>query len=395
MRTKSPVIYIAGIIACIAVILMASIVGNRKDGDAEPGNAETPEMTPSVESGTTEAGGEQIVYSFEYASESNFGEASEGNPVFDISNDIYSNAGTIGCATKTGGYVSAGIVSDADGRLILNPVYSPADDELIPWLDRTQFAFYITCSRGAVEYSYKVAGTYDGSENYTHDSLYITDRCYDSCVPADYVSDDDYGIAWTDTEYAQGASLSDEVLFSMRIIRIGDGTLMDIVHFTVKPDGTGTYALSEMHRGDVLVENELSEADRARMLQLAKEFLSDPERGQSLSLPVDDWDSALGEAIVEKVETPYFPRLLDAEGLTANAGKYVGCDIYAVNLPYAGLGFVTIYISTEMQLMGFTEPIAPGDDAPVYEVFGYDPFNPQTEETLTVPEFTKEAFFSE
>jgi hypothetical protein len=71
------------------------------------------------------------------------------------------------------------------------------------------------------------------------------------------------------------------------------------------------------------------------------------------------------------------------------AGDYKTCDIYAVNLPYPGYGFFTVYAAPQLQLDGLSTATAPGSSDLNLAIIGYDALYPFSESTL-YPKFEKQ-----
>lgn len=391
-KSNSALKIILLILLAAAILFLGLFLSNKEraeNADQTPVEDDDGALTDSIK-----INGNEVTYEYTIADENTPAMQAEGNPVMESNQTSYKN-GVISCQIRTGGTFSLGVDSTKyNGKIILNPVYTPKSDELIPWLDITQFAFYIKADCGQIIKSSTVEGPYNSPENAERQSLYINNRLYDTCIPADYRSEEDYGIAWNDPEMNLGSSPKDTVNFSIRIVRIFDGELMDILKATAVYDYSAEeYRFDKLYSADVSGTKELSDATRSKLVQMAKEFMISDEKGQHIGFAVDDWDYACDNAIVEHSGSVYFPRLLSWEGEVIAAGKYFNCDVYAVNIPYSGIGYMTVYLAPTLQMRGFNTTI-PEDKTDVeFSVLGYDPLFPQSRESIGVPDYLAEEFF--
>lgn len=396
MRSKGngiPVKAILLIIVCLIVII--GVLVGRHRAKQEP---EIPIDEQGHELHTDELliDGKPVEYDYVMDSEEIRQQSAEGSPIQESNDSAYKNNGEIQCYSRSGGLLTLGLESSRySGKVILAPSYTPTEDEIIPWLPATQFAFYIRTDAGELIQSNNVVGTFDSEYNFSSNSLYITDRCYDTCVPADYRSEEDYGIAWTDPMLNMGGFPQDVINLQIRMVRIYDSALIDIFHGTIVYDKESErYVLNSIERADVSATEEITDALRSRMIQMAKEFMISDDKHQHIGFVIDDWEYACDNALVEHSGKVYFPKLLSSVGEVIRSGEYFNCDVYAVNLPYSGIGYMTVYIAPELQIRGFTSTIPLGETETTYGILGYDPLHPQSKETLAVPAYLYDEFFS-
>lgn len=375
--------------ALLLLIIIVAIVyrtGN-KSGSSQDGNivASVPNESES-KVGETIINGGKVKYSYTEQDEDDIGDY-EGNPPMYESNGYYTQ-NIIEYQTRTGGTLSLGVDDDSnEDCLYLNPVYEPLNDECLPWCDITQFGFYIKSDYGEIYSCNDRSSNFDSEINKSRKSLLIKNQFYDTCVPADFVNTSDYGVIWTDVELSMGAQPVDEVNLQIRIIRLFDATLMDIVHAKIIYDKQlETYRLTSIANADVSNTGELSVAERSLLVQMAKDYLVDDNKTQNIIFSLDDWDWAVETAIVEHSGKPYFPQIINMLGEYTSVGKYSHCDVYAVNMSYVGYGYFTVYIAPSTQIQGFTSAIPIGQTRPDYSVLGYDVLFPQSEATAAIPQ---------
>lgn len=310
-----------------------------------------------------------------------------GSP--DITRGMYINS-EFSCVFPSGSVLRVGVHTDKSDAIYLNPVYEATDDEYIFSAEQTTFAFYLKTIYGNDIIAAGTPNVYNAASNAEYKNLVITDRTYDSLVPAEYDAAGN-GAKWVDLNNFHGFDGQD-CNIDIRIVRLPDGQLMGVARLHIAFDSASqTYRITGLTNRDVSVTGELQPELRSDAVEKAFEFFCSDDKGQSTFVDQSYWDAYRSSAIVEKTDGFYFPRLFDASGNVITAGRYSGMDIYAVNINYPGYGFATIYMAPQQQIEGMRSS-APSDED--IQPFAYDAFKPYDKSTIFVPNYQKDEFYS-
>lgn len=295
------------------------------------------------------------------------------------------------CTFPSGSVLKIGVNLEYADALYLNPVYEAVEEENIFSEGETAFAFYLKTMFGEdVSTSSNVQMTYDVSSASDIKYFVITDRTYDTLVPAGYTDSVNYGVKWNDLNNYHGFDGSDYDM-EIRVVRLPDGQLMGTAKMHISFDVSGKYSVTSLVYSDVAATGELTEDKRSEAIERAFAFFCGEDKGQSTFVDQTYWEAYKIRAVVEKVDNwLYFPRLFDASGNVASAGKFSGMDAYAVNINYPGYGFATVYVAPQQQINGLRGSTDASDDL---QPFAFDALKPFSRTTLFVPEYQKEDFF--
>lgn len=300
------------------------------------------------------------------------------------SGGAYDNTSIIGCDLGFGIHLTLGIGSQtAFDRIYLNPVltYDYAMNTSEP------YGFLVRATRGAVVYSGEPKPI-DYDQNRGERSLFIAGRTYDKLVPAHYNNEAQYGVAWVnDIEGDSMDRTGTELL--IHAIRLKDGRLMGAAKAQIIFDQeSDAYLLASVSSSDVSVAGKLRTEDRKALIDSTVQFFNENCLNVQTSLSEADLKNIRSAIVVEKTNKVLFNRLFNVKAEVIPSGRLRGCDIYAVNLPCAGLGYLTAYYIPIAQAQGISH-IAFGDLD--YVLVGYDaancpPFNAETFNSFLLPE---------
>lgn len=290
----------------------------------------------------------------------------------------------------SGLYLGTNYAEDGNG-LYLSPSYVPSESEDQMFPGGTEYGFYITCSSGSISTWTDNATDVDSASNSDDLQFLISDRTYDTLIPATYMSREQYGVVWN--SYAINAEEAADAMLSIRIFRIRDGQFKGIVHAKIAFDSrSSSYSLQSITDADVLTTGELSAGERKAIIDAAVDLLLDDSKGQRTDFALD-YATAEKTAVVESVSRVYFPKFFSTTGTLKKAGNYSHCDIYAVNIPYSGASVLTVYFAPSLQVMGLSSATAPGSTDKDLIAIGFDAFYPYTHNSLFVPAEYADEFF--
>ena len=294
----------------------------------------------------------------------------------------YLNDTSLSCAYNSAGdTVSLGLSNNGPKDYIyLNPTCSAATTS-------HHIGFYITSSRGPIENS-------TGPASPNNWNYIIAGQTYDTAQPASYIDDANYGVRWRDSALYDGQTNVGTTL-NIRVISIGDGSetvhdgnLLAVLTAEIGYDkATNTYKIQSLKNNDTKYTGSLEADERAKLINDAATFMQQSSIVSSSNQ--EFWNNAIKGATVEKIAAPYFGYIVDSSVHTIMAGDYKTCDIYAVNLPYPGYGFFTVYAAPQLQLDGLSTATAPGSSDLNLAIIGYDALYPFSESTL-YPKFEKQ-----
>lgn len=240
-----------------------------------------------------------------------------------------------------------------------------------------QYGVIILASRVPVEYSSNNAMHGLSGANRSESMVAVIGRTFDQCVPGQFKSQDDFGIRWKNDPLLDGEDYTGTTLY-IRIIRISDGYLMGTARASIAYDDIDrVYRLENLRKGDVSSTGELTSELRDQIVDEAIQYLIDGNEHYQLTLASEVIYRAAYEhfIIVEKLPRPYYSKLMSEQGEVIPSGTFSKCDIYAVNIPYNGFCYFTVYFAPEAQVHGMQTPTYADEDLKLL-LIGYDPFNP-------------------
>ena len=278
--------------------------------------------------------------------------------------------------------------SSTDGDAIyLNPAFYYAGAKNAG----EQYGFLLRAERGNIEYS-SIHGTpapRTALVNANETNLLIVGRTYDKLVPASYQNAQDYGVRWTADRNAEGA-VTDACIVTMHVIRLSDGILMGCATAAIAYDSSKeSFVLGEVHSSDVSMTGELSESKRDELIHEAAAFLGEGNGKMQLDYSEELIRNSRHLICVEKLTAPIFNRLFSTAGDAISAAAFRGYELYAVHLPYVGLGYLTVYFAPETQVNGLREAVWGNEGSAKLQPVGYDalsPFSEQSMESFLLPE---------
>lgn len=281
-----------------------------------------------------------------------------------------------------GDTITVGVEGTTDGEgIYLIPSSSAANAY-------TRVGFYILRSNN-LEYGDTLGvGTTSTGNTSNFVNFVIVNQTYDKLWAATY-TDYSYPVRWVDASRASGGITRSDTIY-MRAVDLVSHDLLATFQVEISYNAeTDTYYISDIHDSDVSTTGELSDEDRANLVSAAVNFIT---TSGSLSITGgEDGEDVIQEeaAVVECVPKTYFRMMYSTDMTAIYSDDYIrDGNIYAVNIPVSGLGFVTIYYVPEEQIVyGFTDS-AVGD----LVLYGLDALTPFTIETiLTLDDFVPNA----
>ena len=254
--------------------------------------------------------------------------------------------------------------------------------------------YYLSAARGRLEYSRGFIGGIDEEENDGYSNFALVDRLYNRAKGIEFRNGLDYGVRWVD-EYMGDTVLSNACL-SVRAIDLDTGWPICFGDLVISKDSDGQYILAEMENADVADTGELDDATRTNLIEAAEAFLTDTLSVEPLNEIADaaDGDSeeiqesqAPKNVIVDKVSRPYFNRLLNPQGKTANfLSDFHDCtDTFAVTVPLQAGGLATVYFAPWNEIHHIKAEFTGTGELQRLEPYAYDPLFPGSEDTLLAP----------
>lgn len=272
------------------------------------------------------------------------------------------------------GTISVGMDKGPDDQYIyLNVSCSEAQDT-------NEIGYYLEVDRSTLEFSNDPANiTCDIGFNESETDFAIVDRLYSSVVPVRYVDQENFGVRWCDDMLEDDTNGGATI--AIRAVNLKTYELVAICDAVIEYDEkTNSYALTALKSGDVKDNKELDDTSRSNIVKKSAEFAAE-------RLHVDASNFDTGKAIVDKHDGTYFSKFLDEDDSTLYYKDYTTCSYtYAVNLPSAEYGFVTVYFAPQTQLIGLTSPTEPGKTDLKLKLYGYDPVRPFDFTTIIAPE---------
>lgn len=338
-----------GCIALIAIIILCVVFGHSGGTVSEP--TPEPSNSPTAASTPTPEDDESIVWEDECAM----------GTVGAVG--VYSNDTSLGCDLAYGVHITIGTDSGDENGLILAPRvsydYARNPNERYGYIVRASSGELVCDTEPMPETSAELAGC-------SH--LYIPGRTYDTLCSAE-------NLRWVSSSSAAGGQNTSASIY-IRAVRLSDGFLMGCARVNVTLDDNGMYRLSQLTRSDVSVTGELDNEVRDSLVAEAIQYIQSDAMQPILRYSDADYENVRAFIVVEKLPKPIYGKLFDSAGDVAPAGRFAGMDVYAVHLPYTGLGYVTVYFAPETQLT----KVDAGDKL---AVLGHDALDPRSAETMT------------
>lgn len=282
----------------------------------------------------------------------------------------------LSAASRTSGTLYVGTEGGATDALYLNPRYEPSEDEIAD-IRRTgvelSYGIYIKCEKNGLSWADE---SYVSREAGVH-SYVISGQTYDTLTSAD-------SVRWELDSTIEDIDASVLPHIDFRVVSLWDGSLVDVFRLDLDYDGAITPL--NLYENDVRNTGVLREEDWKGMLEDCDEFISGNPFGAAATL--NTTNAVMDGVIIDNPGVTYFPKLMGADGQPAAAGKFSRCEVYAVNIPQPGLGFITLYFAPESQLYGLSMPM----DRLDLTLFGYDLLLPFSQEMLATPDEFAEYF---
>ena len=190
-------------------------------------------------------------------------------------------------------------------------------------------------------------------------------------------------------------ALSDACL-SVRAIDLDTGWPICFCNVVISKDSTGQYVLTGVENADVENTDELDDATRTNLIEAAEAFLMDTLSVEPMIEVADAVDGDSEETwelqvpknvIVDKASRPYFNRLLNLHGKTANfLSDFQDCtDTFAVTVPLQAGGSATVYFAPWNEIHHIKAEFTGNGELQRLEPYAYDPLFPGSEDTLLAP----------
>lgn len=247
--------------------------------------------------------------------------------------------------------------------------------------------YYILSDKEPVSF----AGTpsiYDSDFNRGHANFYLTGLLYNTAVPSEYTDPENYGIMWHDAPgYDDGDRTS--ATLSVRAVHIVSGKFIGgfriRIHIPAADPPGSSYYIEDVSDSDIRTDpdEEISEETRSMLLDRSCDFLK--ERLTYVNRDTIRQRAEEG-ALVEYVHAPYFGKFINADGFEDTGINTGMCtDVFAVTIPDDNCGYVTCYAAPKAELDKEQKGVMSWDNMDL-TVFGYDPVNVQTEDTILAPD---------
>ena len=296
----------------------------------------------------------------------------------------------LSCEFPGGSVLRIGTDEENSDALYLNPVFEVSDEEALYSAGEDEFAFYfLSSSADDIAFSTENVGT---TLSFPEEDRYfcVTDRTYDTLVPAEFRNAQDFGVKWTDLNNYHGFDGSDSDV-RIRVVRPTDGRLLGTAILHIRFDiESCTYIPEALVNSEAVECGFMTEADRDKLVDRAFEFFASGISGFNANVDRSQWSNFKPLAIVEKTERFYFSRFFGEDSEVKSGGDYNGVQVYAVNLNYPNFGFVTVYCASEMQLYGLW---GEGGEIDRIVPFAYDAMFPFSKDTLAVADYLMEDFY--
>lgn len=276
------------------------------------------------------------------------------------------------------GSISAGVEDNMlDDALYLNLRCSEA-------AEGNEIGYYISASRGCLEYSRGFVGACYDEENRGYTDFAITKRLYSKVRAISFEDGVHYGLRWMDINQAEN-EIEDAVI-QIRVVNLVNSNPLCICDLSIRYDAqTCKYYLAEFTSSDVKATGELSREERSSLVDQTIAFA---ENVLELGLNEEDWkEGARAGAIVDKTDRPYFNKMLDKNQTTATyLNDFPTCsDTFAVTMPISLVGSLTVYFAPWYELYRMQEKYTGEGEIQKLVLYAYDPLLPCSEKTILVP----------
>ena len=301
-------------------------------------------------------------------------------------NSIYKNTAQENVQTGFGRYLSIGLDrTDIQDALYINPhfTYQYAGNP------NEQYGYLLRTNRVPLEYAVTRAAAGADPQNADYTDLAILGRTFDKVVPATAENSEQFGVRWKDNPACGGKEHDGDILYIL-IVRLSDGMLMGAARADIKYEQeTNSYYIANFRNSDVQYTGEISAEWREELFNRAVNFLQAGSDSFSLGFIRPDWGEAKNFVVIEKLPRVYFNKFFSVTSRIIPAGQFKNCDIYAVNINFAGYGYFTVYFAPEGMAYGLhTEQFGNEFDL---VIIGYDAFEPMTVESFNSHLFPDDA----
>lgn len=285
-----------------------------------------------------------------------------------------------------GKYINDTVSYDyGDGKITVGTDHPPDDEHIYlnvscsEAADGNEIGYYLESSRIMLEHGEGNNIGRDVGDNAAYTNFLIIDRLYDNLIPITCEDENQYGVRWADNELQDGNNGGTTI--SIRAVNLATGAIVAMCDAVIEYDSKdNTYEIAELKSSDVKDNKELDDTSRTNIVNKAAKFAS-----ERVHTDVSDFDTA--SAIVDKHDGTYFSRFLDEDDTILYYKDYTTCkDTYAVTVPSASYGFVTVYFAPQTQLIGMTSPHEPGKTDLKLKLYGYDAVRPIDTHSILAPQ---------
>ena len=305
------------------------------DPSVEP-SAE-PSAEPTPENQTEDNDTEETDAQTEETEENDQTELSISEPY--ENNVTYRNDGVVDIEIREGMTMSVGV----DGPSLVDAIYlNPTFQNENRKNDR--YAFYISTEYGRIDCSHAHRGTADSKPYLEYQSFAIMDRTYDTLVPAEFKTIEDYGVRWvmdkpiTELEEMQGS-------IYIRAVSLDTGMMIGTAEVRVAYlKSANAFEIASGYSSDIMHSPSYTEADREELLDDAVTFFVNGT--DEFTIGFNDPKSLepmLEFASVEEVTHPYFSKLYTDKSIAFRNNTLDGYTLIAVNIPHKDFGVLTAY----------------------------------------------------
>ena len=245
------------------------------------------------------------------------------------------------------------------------------------------YAFLMKADGGEIEY----VGTPGSTDSYPGSQFfYMAGRTYDKLVPSSFVSTDQYGVKWSNTTYNDTNQTGTSILLHairLKSLDNDDGFLMGAAKITIVYDELDdAYRIESVGLADVSHTGELLASTREAIIMDAIRFSNDSANNLSVEITEQEYRNKESFIVVEKMNHVWFRKLYNKEGDVVSAGTFAKCDVYAVNIPVMGYGYITVYFAPEAQTYGWNRQTVNEGDELNLVIIGFDAIKPFDVETF-------------
>lgn len=288
-----------------------------------------------------------------------------------------------------GDTITFGVASGDSDMVYLNPVASSATE-------KQPVGFYLTSERCPLVYSNNNWSSYDswGTERGLN---FIVHHSYDELIPAAYTSNKDYGVGWRNDFLVDGKMDTGTTIY-VRAVQIRSGKMLALCKVNITYDESSkSYYILSVENADVAATGEMNASDRTELLDKAFTIALNKEFGPTDPEYTEDFrETAIAGGFVQKMQTLYFPKVLDYAGNTRTSTRFTDIygDVYAVTIPGPEYAFLTMYFSADAPdtppISGFEELVTtPLEVYPITSLglkyFAQDLYYPRGQNIVVAP----------